>query len=69
MLKSIAMTAGLLLLMGCSRFDEAKVREGCQNSHPNDQVAANRCLKIATDEWAKASAWFPRVINRREETP
>ena len=30
MLKSLSTIAALLLLVGCSRFDEAKEREGCE---------------------------------------
>jgi len=38
MLKSLSTIAALSLLMGCSRFDEAKEREECQKAHPNDQA-------------------------------
>jgi hypothetical protein len=69
MLKSLATIATLLLLVGCSRFEEAKEREGCQKVHPNDQVAADKCFKTATDKWAKAYAWLPRVIERQHQTP
>jgi hypothetical protein len=69
MLKSLSMIAAILLLVGCSRFEEAKEREGCQKAHPNDQVAVDKCLKTATDKWAKAYAWLPRVIDRQQSTP
>jgi hypothetical protein len=69
MLKSFSTIAALLLLMGCGHFDEAKEREGCQKAYPNDQVAANKCLKTATDEWTKAYAWLPRVTERQHSTP
>ena len=69
MLKSLSTIAALLLLMGCGRFDEAKEREACQKAHPNDQVAADKCLETAAHEWEKAYAWLPRVTNRRSETP
>ena len=61
--------AALLLLVGCSRFDEAKEREGCEKAHPNDQVAAYKCLKTSAHEWEKAYAWLPRFTNRRTPTP
>jgi hypothetical protein len=69
MLKSLSTIAALLLLTGCGRFDEAKEREGCQKAHPNDQVAADKCLETATHEWEKAFAWLPRVTQRRSATP
>ena len=68
MLKSLSTIAALSLLMGCSRFDEAKEREECQKAHPNDQVAADKCLKKATHEWEKVYAWLPRLTHRRPPT-
>jgi hypothetical protein len=58
-----------IALDGCSRFDEAKEREGGQKAHPNDQVAVDKCLKNATHEWEKVYAWLPRLTHRRDPTP
>ena len=69
MLKSLSTIAALLLLMGCSRFDEAKEREVCQKAHPNDQVAADKCFETSILEWEKAHAWVARITHRRPETP
>jgi hypothetical protein len=69
MLKSLSTIAALSLLMGCSRFDEAKEREECQKAHPNDQVAADKCLVTATHEWEKLYAWLPRVTHKRSPMP
>jgi hypothetical protein len=69
MLKSLFTIAALLPLVGCGRFDEVKEHAKCQTAHPNDQVAADKCLKTATDKWANAYAWLPRVTNRREPAP
>jgi hypothetical protein len=68
-MRNLSTIAALLLLVGCSRFDEAKEREGCQKVHPNDQVAADKCLKKATHEWEKVYAWLPRVTHRAQPTP
>jgi len=69
MLKSLSVIAALLLLMGCGSFDEAKEHATCQKAHPNDQAAADKCLKAATGKWAEAHAWLPRVTQRREPAP
>ena len=69
MVRNLSTIIVLLLLMGCSRFDEAKEREGCQKAHPNDQVAVDKCLKTATHEWEKVYAWLPRLTHRRDPTP
>ena len=69
MLKSFATMAALLLLVGCGRFDEVKEHARCQHAHPNDQVAADKCLKTATDKWAEAHSWLPRVTQKREPVP
>jgi hypothetical protein len=69
MLKSLSTIAALLLLVGCGRFDEVKEHAGCQKAHPNDQVAADKCLKTAIEKWANAYAWLPRVTHRREPAP
>jgi hypothetical protein len=69
MVRNLSTIAALLLLMGCSRFDEAKEREGCQKAHPNDQVAVDKCLKTAAHEWEKVYAWLPRLTHRRDPTP
>ena len=69
MLKTPVAMAALLLLVGCGRFDEAAEHEGCQKAHPNDQVAANNCFKVATDKWTEEHAWLPRVTHRREPAP
>jgi len=66
---SLSTIAALLLLVGCARFDEAKEGEGCQRAHPNDQVAADKCLETATLEWEKANAWVARIIDRRSSMP
>ena len=69
MLKNSVAIAALLLLVGCGRFDEATEHAACQKAHPNDQVAANKCFKVATEEWMEAHAWLPRVTHRREPAP
>ena len=69
MLKRVAGIAGLLLLVGCGRFDESKEYAQCQQAHPNNQVAADKCLKTATDKWTEANAWLPRVTQRHEPAP
>jgi hypothetical protein len=63
------MIATLLLLVGCSRFDEVKERDRCQKAHPNEQVAADKCLDTSVLEWEKAHAWSPLITHRRSETP
>ena len=68
MLKSLSIAA-LLLLMGCARFDEAKEREGCQKTHPNDQAATEKCLEIAAHQWEEAHAWLARSTHRRAQMP
>jgi hypothetical protein len=67
--RSLSTIAALLLLMGCSRFDEVKEREACQKAHPNDQVAAEKCLETSTLEWEKAHAWQARITHRRSQMP
>jgi uncharacterized protein YceK len=69
MQKNFATLAALLLLAGCGRFDEVKEHARCQQAHPNEQAAASECLKTATDKWAAAHAWLPRVTHRREPAP
>jgi hypothetical protein len=69
MVRNLSTISALLLLMGCARFDEAKVREGCQRAHPNDQVAADKCLETAIAEWENAHSWLARVSHRRSQTP
>ena len=68
-MRSLSTIAALLLLVGCARFDEAKEREGCQRAHPNDQVAADKCLETSTLEWEKANAWVARITHRRSPMP
>jgi hypothetical protein len=67
--RSLSTIAALSLLVGCSRFDEAKERDGCQKAHPNDQVAADKCLDTSVLEWEKAHAWLPRITHRRSQAP
>jgi len=67
--RSLSTIAALLLLVGCSRFDEAKERDGCQKAHPNDQVAADKCLETSVLEWEKAHAWLPRITHRHSQMP
>jgi len=69
MLKILATIAALLLLTGCGRFDEAKEHAKCKKAHPNDEVAADKCLEIATQKWANANSWLPRVVDRKPEMP
>jgi hypothetical protein len=67
--RSLSMIATLLLLAGCSRFDEAKERDACQKTNPNEQVAADKCLDNSVLEWEKAHAWLPRITYRRSQMP
>ena len=68
-MRSLSTIATLFLLVGCSRFDEAKERDGCQKAHPNDQVAADKCLETSVHEWEKAHAWQARITYRRSQMP
>jgi hypothetical protein len=67
--KSLTTIAALLLLAGCARFDEAKEQVRCEKTHPNDRVAADKCLETATREWHQAHAWLPRVTHKQSQTP
>jgi hypothetical protein len=69
MLKSLSTIAALLLLMGCARIEEAKIRERCQKAHPNDEVAADNCFEASIVEWEQAHAWVPVFTHRPPSTP
>jgi hypothetical protein len=71
MLKSLSTTAALLLLVGCSQFDENKELAACRKTYPNpiDRLAVDNCVETKTLKWVEANAWFPRLRTERERMP